>query len=481
MILVAYTSNTFILSKPLPQQLINSLQHVPGFEKSSFVATHQSGHQVTSVRFNTAKLSNNESDEFEFVKQDGNNPGENILQEPVPWCKNGRYLSERPSFTLDPLFHAGAYYVQEASSMFLDFAVKCLYKDADAPNHVLDLCAAPGGKSTLLAAALPQSFIVSNEVIKNRVTILAENISKWGSSNVAVTHNDPADFKKLPGFFDLLVVDAPCSGSGLFRKDPDAIDEWSESNVAHCSMRQQRILTDALPSLKTDGILIYCTCSYSVAEDETICDWLAEEYGLTAIPLPIINDWGIVETFSPKHRAPAYRFYPDKVKGEGFFIACFKQEKDVEVWESRIKPLQALQKNDWEMVSNWLSNPDELFLFKQKETIIGFHKDKLNEFSTVQQLLNVRKSGVAIGTIKGKDLVPHHELALRGLVGSNIMRIELDEMQAIQYLKRQDLILETSYKGWALAMYKGLPLGWMKVLGNRVNNYYPTEWRILKP
>ena len=131
--------------------------------------------------------------------------------------------------------------------------------------------------------------------------------------------------------------------------------------------------------------------------------------------------------------------------------------------------------------TNWLSNPDELFLFKQKETIIGFHKDKLNEFSTVQQLLNVRKSGVAIGTIKGQDLVPHHELALRGLVGSNIMRVELDEMQAIQYLKRQDLILETSYKGWALAMYKGLPLGWMKVLGNRVNNYYPTEWRILKP
>ena len=240
---------------------------MPGFDANAFIGVHQSNEQVTSIRYNPKKITAEIVATHNFPKTITSTEEviNYIERTPVPWCDTGRYLSQRPSFTLDPVFHAGAYYVQEASSMFLDYAIKFLYKDADAPNHVLDLCAAPGGKSTLLAAALPQSFIVSNEVIKNRVTILAENMSKWGSSNVAVTHNDPANFKKLPGFFDLMVVDAPCSGSGLFRKDPDAIDEWSEANVAHCSMRQQRILTDALPSLNNNGVLIYSTCSYSVA------------------------------------------------------------------------------------------------------------------------------------------------------------------------------------------------------------------------
>ena len=236
-----------------------------------------------------------------------------------------------------------------------------------------------------------------------------------------------------------------------------------------------------MPTLNNNGVLIYSTCSYSVAEDETICDWLVEEHGLTPIQLSISEEWGIVETFSPKHQAPGYRFYPDKIKGEGFFIACFKQIDGADEWDGRIKSLQPLQKNDAEIVSNWLENPLELFLFKQKETIIGFYKNRLEAFSTIQQLLNVRKSGVAIGTIKGRDLVPHHELALSGLVSNKLMRIQLDDQQALRYLKRQDLVIETTYKGWAMAVYNHLPLGWMKVLGNRVNNYYPTEWRILKP
>lgn len=471
------------MPKEIPHQLLASLQEVRGFDANAFIEVHQSNEQVTSIRYNPRKFNPEIAAVHNFpnIKNSTEDDCHYIAQTPVPWCKAGRYLSQRPSFTLDPVFHAGAYYVQEASSMFLDYAVQFLYKDVEAPNHVLDLCAAPGGKSTLLAAALPQSFIVSNEVIKNRVTILAENISKWGSSHVAVTHNDPADFKKLPGFFDLMVVDAPCSGSGLFRKDPDAIDEWSEANVAHCSMRQQRILTDAMPTLNGNGLLIYSTCSYSVAEDETICDWLVEEHGLIPVQLPLREEWGIVETFSPKHQSPGYRFYPDKVKGEGFFIACFRNIDGAEEWGGRIKPLQPLQKSDAEIVSRWLENPSELFLFKQKETIIGFYKNRLEAFSTIRQLLNVRKSGVAIGTIKGRDLVPHHELALSQLASKKLMHIELDDQQALRYLKRQDLVLETNYKGWALAQYKNLSLGWMKVLGNRVNNYYPTEWRILKP
>ncbi|MGI8634527.1 MAG: methyltransferase RsmF C-terminal domain-like protein, partial [Segetibacter sp.] len=238
------------MQQVLPPALIDSLTNLPGFDKNDFIGVHEDGRQVTSIRLNPLKP----TDAIKKLPD----------QEDVPWCSTGRYLSERPSFTLDPVFHGGAYYVQEASSMFLDHIVKEIYKTEKLPQRVLDLCAAPGGKSTLLASALPDSFIVSNEVIKTRVRILAENISKWGSEHVVVTNNDPKDFKRISGYFDLMVVDAPCSGSGLFRKDTDAINEWSEANVQMCSLRQQRILADAIGALKQNGFLVYSTCSYSL-------------------------------------------------------------------------------------------------------------------------------------------------------------------------------------------------------------------------
>jgi NOL1/NOP2/sun family putative RNA methylase len=464
------------VSRELPNELLASLKGVPGFDEIPFKEIHTSGQQVTSVRFNPAKVSEEDIDDHIF-------PGIANGQHPaslVPWCSTGRYLPQRPSFTFDPLFHAGAYYVQEASSMFLDHVVKSLFAD-EPPQRVLDLCAAPGGKSTLLAARFPDSFIVSNEVIKNRVTILAENLSKWGSSNVAVTHSDPKDFKRLPGYFDLVVVDAPCSGSGLFRKDQHAIEEWSEANVMMCSHRQQRILADAISSLKQNGYLVYSTCSYSSAEDEDICDWIVENLDLKPVAIPIDQAWGIVETFSTKHNAPGYRFYPDKVKGEGFFIACFRQENPADEYEGRTTKLASATKEEQRIVEPWLDQPRNYQLFRQKETIIAFPLKWQEEFTTVQKNLSVRKSGVAIGVIKGSDLIPHHEFALSGLLNPNLKFVELNEIQALRYLRRQDLVLDTSVKGWALARYKHLNLGWMKVLGNRVNNYYPIDWRILKP
>ena len=181
---------------------------------------------------------------------------------------------QRPSFTFDPLFHAGTYYVQEASSMFLEQALKQSV-DLSQPLRVLDLCAAPGGKSTLLQSLLnKESLLVSNDVIKSRAAILEENIVKWGAANVVVTNNDPAHFARLENYFDAIVIDAPCSGSGLFRRDPEAINEWSENNVQLCSQRQQRIVADVWPALKQNGILIYSTCSYSAEEDEAILDWM---------------------------------------------------------------------------------------------------------------------------------------------------------------------------------------------------------------
>jgi 16S rRNA C967 or C1407 C5-methylase (RsmB/RsmF family)/NOL1/NOP2/fmu family ribosome biogenesis protein len=449
----------------LPHALIESLKDVNGFDETSFKEVHQSN-QITSIRINPAKPSS-----LEGMQIEGN----------VPWCDAGRYLSIRPSFTLDSAFHGGAYYVQEASSMFIDYIVRQLYAEDSQPKHVLDLCAAPGGKSTLLAAALPGSFIVSNEVIKTRVSVLAENISKWGSSNVLVTNNDPKDFQRLPGYFNLMVVDAPCSGSGLFRKDAEAIEEWSEANVQLCSMRQQRILADAIGSLQENGYLIYSTCSYSKDEDEDICDWIIDELKLTPVNIPINSSWGIVETLSSKHKVLGYRFYPDKVMGEGFFVACFKQTNPVDEYYPYSNSLPLASKQERAIIDPFINSPSDYTFYKQKDLIVAFPNKWQEEVAAVSKALSVRKSGVAIGEIKGKDLIPHHELALSNIISNDIPYVDLDKEQALKYLKRQDLSIDATLKGWALSRFGNINLGWMKVLPNRVNNYYPTNWRILKP
>jgi 16S rRNA C967 or C1407 C5-methylase (RsmB/RsmF family)/NOL1/NOP2/fmu family ribosome biogenesis protein len=454
------------LPQVLPSSFINSLAGLPGFDKNAFVEVHAEGQQVTSIRLNPLKPS----------------PAVNDLpvSANVPWCGYGRYLTQRPSFTLDPVFHGGAYYVQEASSMFLDHVVKEIYRNRPAPQRVLDLCAAPGGKSTLLAAALPDSFIVSNEVIKTRVGMLAENISKWGSDHVIVTNNDPKDFKKLDGYFNLMVVDAPCSGSGLFRKDPGAINEWSEASVDMCSLRQQRILTDTIACLKQDGYLIYSTCSYSVQEDEEICDWMVEQFHLQPVKIPIEPSWGIVETFSNRHTAPGYRFYPDKIQGEGFFIACFKQANAVDSFYGYHNKVAVASNQLQSIVRPFIQDPDRYLVSDQKEIVIAFLKKWEEEVATISKALYVRKSGVAIGTVKGKDLIPHHELALSHLLPADFASLNLEKDDALKYLKRQDLHLDSAKKGWTIIRFGDIGLGWVKVLPNRVNNYYPTNWRILK-
>ena len=309
----------------LPSVLIEQLKKLTSFSKEAFEKAHASGEQVTSIRVNPVKASMVNS-EWSIGDSIPHSPF--TIQHKIPWTQWGFYLSQRPSFTFDPLFHAGCYYVQEASSMFLEQALKQTV-DLSKPVKVLDLCAAPGGKSTHIHSLISQkSLLISNDVIRSRVNILKDNIIKWGCENVLVTNNDPKDFAQLQNYFDVIVVDAPCSGSGLFRRDPNAINEWSENNVQLCSQRQQRILADIWPALKKDGILIYSTCSYSKEEDEDIVNWLMNEFAIDYSPLTlpvrqagIHPDWGIVDT------GIGYRFWPDKVKGEGFFIACFQKKE----------------------------------------------------------------------------------------------------------------------------------------------------------
>ena len=446
----------------LPRTLLDSLESVKGFDKEAFEKVHASGEQITSVRINTGKS----------ITQLTNQPINQLTR--IPWTGYGYYLGSRPSFTFDPLFHAGCYYVQEASSMFLEQALRQTV-DLSKPIKVLDLCAAPGGKSTHIHSLISkESLLVSNEVIRSRANILKDNIIKWGCENVMVTNNDPKDFSGLENYFDVIVVDAPCSGSGLFRRDPGAIEEWSENNVQLCSQRQQRILADVWPSLKKEGILIYSTCSYSKEEDEEIGEWILNQFRAANCQLSIDDNWGIVES------AKGYRFWPDKIKGEGFFLAVF-QKQDGELPEPvKIKSkMEPVNKKEISFIGKWVKNSDQQFL-KYDNTVYYWPGHLSAEFNFLLNQLRVVYSGTIIGELMRDKLIPGHPLALSHLVSNAVPCSELNYEQAIHYLQRKDMVLTDGSTGWKLATYQGHNLGWMNVLANRVNNYYPMELRILK-
>ena len=468
----------------LPEALLVSLKDVEGFDREAFEKVHEEGKQVTSIRINPAKWSLEQTINDNHL-EGGSDSGDSsihhspfIFDSPVPWSAFGYYLSQRPSFTFDPLFHAGLYYVQEASSMFIEQAFKQL-TDLSQPLRVLDLSAAPGGKSTHIQSLISEkSLLVSNEVIRSRCTVLIDNIVKWGASNVFVTNNDPAVFKKLGGYFDVIVVDAPCSGSGLFRKDADAIHEWSLNNVALCSQRQQRILADVLPALKENGLLIYSTCSYSKEEDENIADWLIEEFEMENEKLAIAKEWNIVESKSPKANCAGYRFYPDKVKGEGFFISCFKKITGEK--ETKLKPAKGekVTIKEKQIIERWLKTEPELI--KENNLISALPAHFIDDYYLLKSVLNIQYRGTGVGQVMKDKLVPEHSFALSLILSDSVASTELSYEEAIRYLRRQELNIRPTALGWQTVNYQKHNLGWINALPNRINNYYPKEIRILK-
>jgi len=448
----------------LPDALLDSLDGAEGFDKVEFEAIHQSGIQVTSIRLNPYKKADTLKSYYSHK---------------VPWCKNAFYLNERPSFTLDPIFHAGGYYVQEASSMFLWHILEQLIANDTKGKKVLDLCAAPGGKTTLLASYFSDGLVVANEVIKSRSAILVENTIKWGLPNIIVTNNDPSHFNKLLGFFDVIIVDAPCSGSGLFRKDPSAIEEWSEDNVLHCSQRQERILAAILPSLKENGILIYSTCSYSIAEDEQIADWLVEKMNMQSLKINVPLDWKIVISEAPSTQSVGYRFYPNLISGEGLYIVAFKKNETVLMNKFKETVLAKPNKIELSQINQFYALPLEYNAFKQNEAIRVIPECWYFSLMQLASVLYIKKAGIEIGTIKGKDVIPAHELAVSVMDKSTFKLVELNKDMSLQYLRRKEIQIESTV-GWSLVTFQGTYLGWIKVLQNRINNYYPAEWRILK-
>lgn len=408
------------------------------------------------------------------------NPSKNYVVdenlEKIDWCENSFYLQNRPIFTLDPTFHAGGYYVQEAASMWISKIIENEV-DLSKPLKVLDLCAAPGGKSTLLLGLISkESLIICNEVIKSRSHILKENLIKWGNSNVIVSNHDVEDFKGFENYFDIILVDAPCSGEGMFRKDPNSILEWSIDNVENCSSRQKNILKHTFPLVKNGGILIYCTCTYNNTENENSAQYIQESNQFKPL---IINDSRLVD------KGIGYQCYPHKVKGEGFYFAAFsKLNQD----DNYFKTITSFKQKKWldvtkietNIISNWVENAENFTFKKNYDGIIyGWLKIFDNDLEIIEKALKRWSPILEIGSIKGNDLIPAHSLALSNYLSAKIQNIDVDKINALKFLKKETFILPQGKLGWNTISYKNLKLGWVKNLGNRFNNYLPNSSRII--
>lgn len=434
----------------LPQDFIERTKKIIGEEWDAFVESIQN-ESPTSIRVNPSKCTH---DLFSS-------------QEKVSWASNAYYLDSRPSFTLDPLLHAGIYYVQEASSMYLEQIIK---KYILEPAKVLDLCAAPGGKSTQLAAILPEkSLLVANEVIRSRANILAENLIKWGNPNTMVTNNDPAVLGSFIDFFDVIVTDVPCSGEGMFRKDPSSILEWSVNNVKLCAERQKRIIADVWLALKPGGILIYSTCTYNKEENEDNLEWICNE--LNAIILE-----------EPK------RFMPHKTKGEGFFIAALKKDidsKEYSLRSSNNKFKKSQKKNNsirtTKEITEWIKYPSNFKIISHNNHFFAIKNEFYDDYEYLSGKLKVVTGGICLGEEKGKDIIPSHSLAMSTYLNrDSFPSWDLSKENALRYLRKEALfeIPLDLPKGYILVTFEGYSLGFIKNIGNRANNLYPHEWRI---
>ncbi len=425
------------------------------------------------------------------------------LSDNVPWCACGAYLDRRPSFTFDPLFHAGCYYVQEASSMFVEQAVRQWLPGR--PLLALDLCAAPGGKSTHLRSLLPEgSLLVANEVVRNRSQVLAENLTKWGHPDVVVTNSAPSAFTPLGGFFDFILTDVPCSGEGMFRKDATAIGEWSPENVEICWQRQRRILTDIWPCLKPGGLLVYSTCTYNTKENEENVRWIREELGAEVLPLDVPAEWGITGNLLAGEDFPVYRFLPHRTRGEGFFLAVLRKAgedaaadgtrmgrmnadkqslgkpKGKKGGGGKASPASAFGKEQLAAVQGWLCGADGYTLLPDGPALAVFPTAWLPVLSALKPHVRVVQAGVEVAGVKGRDCIPAHALAMSSLLRREAFACaEVDYPTAIAYLRKEAVTLtDAAPRGFVLLTYQDFPLGFVKNVGNRANNLYPQEWRV---
>ena len=459
----------------LPQNFINRTKTLMGDDLWATMSDALEQESAISIRLNRRKW---RAKEIEINHYDGN----------VAWCEDGFYLSNRPPFTFDPLMHAGCYYVQEASSMFLYHVLKEVmpHKTLTA----LDMCAAPGGKSSLLASLLPEdSLLICNEPNKARANILAENMQKFGKTDTIVTFNYPKDIRQSGLTFDLIITDVPCSGEGMFRKDAQAKDEWSPLNVHKCATLQREIVEEAWQCLNPGGILIYSTCTFNAEENECNVYQLSKKLGAEILSIDINDEWNITGSLAKGINIPVYRFIPGKTRGEGLFMAVLKKPANAESFKTSSgnnnKSKKEKQKKDKKNSGitpnmNWICNPDRYTMINRDNSYFAIPDTWLSSYVKASRSLNILKAGIPMGEIKGKDIIPAQGLALSNELNRNAFTtIEVEYTQAIDYLRKEAMRFPCDIQpGYILLTFKNIPLGFCKNIGNRANNLYPAEWKI---
>lgn len=398
-------------------------------------------------------------------------------EETVPWCNSGRYLAERPSFTKDPLFHAGSYYPQEAGSMFIDAVLKQLPLSQNIV--ALDLCAAPGGKSTILLDNLSDnSLLITNELSRSRAFILRDNLTRWGNSNALVTNKKSEDFTDFQGLFDLVLVDAPCSGEGMFRKDVNSRQEWSVYNAEQCVLRQSEILDDIWPGLKTGAYLIYSTCTFNPAENQKQLEQflLNNDCEIVQFSFPDSYNLEKIHSQTDSTQTLGYACYPHKMKTEGFFFAVLRKTESVRPFQLKSKRDNKQNKASFPTLPLFqIPEHHELVFLNDAYYLVPENYSDL--MLHIQQKLGCMKFGIRLGELIGNKWNPHFEYALSTLENKSFPKTELNLEKALSYLKGNPIEIEGK-DGWHIVTFQEQALGFLKKIGNRTNNYYPKELRI---
>ena len=452
---------------PLPEKFVETMRRELGDRRAESLCRALDDEPTVAYRINAAKPCRS-----------------SLGGEPIGWSRYGCYLAERPQFTLDPALHAGAYYVQEASSQFIDYILRDEPLDG---ARILDMCAAPGGKTTIYSTLVGErGLVVANEINRNRAMILADNVRRWGLGNVVATCNESQHVAAFEEWFDVVAVDAPCSGEGMFRKMEEARSEWREGAAEVCAERQRQIVANAWRTLRRGGILIYSTCTFNRTEDEDVVRWIVEQWGDELEPVAEVKclpEWGIDS--SGVGAFQTFHFYPDRARGEGFFVAVARKRGETARRRASVKARRsvftAVDNRSTVELSRWLRHAEQMTFRGAGDMIYGYRAETFDDVKSLSESLSVVYSGVAMGQIFKGALRPDHALSL--FVDLDMERVpwaEVSRDEALAYLRRTDISAAGFEQGINAVVCDGLPIGFVKRIGARCNNMYPKDLRIIK-